>query len=842
MTVGAALGAGPGLPMGFVGVRAWASELARIFAARSRAGHALKQASAQERTPPKPPLSGRPRAQSLPFVGGGSRGVEGGGALAGTVRDEGVVGVERAERGGSIGLWASCWTFGGRNGLWASCWTFGGGNGLGASGRILGGDEKGRVEKGGGKGFWPYCLDFGIVLILLFAFSARAVVLPGEAGVDGGSSDGTGEAGSFGHLGGEEDPGSIRDTSGRKEKAGDAALNRKPAKPDRDGMSLKPGGPERDTLAGPGDPGPDSSGSVKPAAAADTVPGTEVAAPVTTAAPAAVPAAESNKNADWINQSLLQPEGQQESEERDLEAEMGGMKAQAPTLILLPMAVAKGTPRDGGRVEKAEAAIRLGFAHSRRFRLLSLEEAMRLYKGPGGLPRDCFSEACLEKTAARLRSRLFVAMQISGNDSVTILKLVLAETPQGNVRRAAREWGRPRGDGIMSFAVEAGLLLAKPDQVKRDSAANAERLIDGAEFLTMPWERIPWLTEKDTVDSRPRWGWTGTGFLLAGVGLAWAQGQISQADDNSRTPMRGALSADGARSFLRGFFAAPTLGARYAAMGGAGIAHVDNGLALMMNPAGVAQADRENVIAAKRSLPDGTPSLALAYAGPLYRGWSQGLGVQFEGDRLANETTLQGALAYDLESLGGAWRGIKAGAGIKMYLAQVGERGIGEDRSTGRSFGLGLDLGLQARLTDKLTAGFAVRDAAGFLRHSNTLTNRSYAEILPVEYRLGAAYRVSRDMLLLMDGQKAMWADQADHLRLGAERNVWRFLAIRCGLHEIFGREAVRKMSVGFGLDTDGFTDRNLKMRISVNYGYEFGLNEDEPLGGGQQFSLEAGF
>jgi hypothetical protein len=49
-------------------------------------------------------------------------------------------------------------------------------------------------------------------------------------------------------------------------------------------------------------------------------------------------------------------------------------------------------------------------------------------------------------------------------------------------------------------------------------------------------------------------------------------------------------------------------------------------------------------------------------------------------------------------------------------------------------------------------------------------------------------------------------------------------------------------MSVGFGLDTDGFTDRNLKMRISINYGYEFGLNEDQPLGGGQQFSLEAGF
>ncbi|MEO6095898.1 MAG: hypothetical protein ABIW76_09500, partial [Fibrobacteria bacterium] len=61
-------------------------------------------------------------------------------------------------------------------------------------------------------------------------------------------------------------------------------------------------------------------------------------------------------------------------------------------------------------------------------------------------------------------------------------------------------------------------------------------------------------------------------------------------------------------------------------------------------------------------------------------------------------------------------------------------------------------------------------------------------------------------------------------------------------LHEIFGHEAVRKLSVGFGLDTHALTDRTLKMDISLNYGYEFGLNDDQPLAGGQQFSLEAGF
>jgi len=52
---------------------------------------------------------------------------------------------------------------------------------------------------------------------------------------------------------------------------------------------------------------------------------------------------------------------------------------------------------------------------------------------------------------------------------------------------------------------------------------------------------------------------------------------------------------------------------------------------------------------------------------------------------------------------------------------------------------------------------------------------------------------------------------------------------------------------VGFGLDTDGLKETRLmqagfKMRLSLDYAFEFGLDEDAPLAGGQQFSLEAGF
>ncbi|MDB5106709.1 MAG: hypothetical protein JWP91_4398, partial [Fibrobacteres bacterium] len=535
------------------------------------------------------------------------------------------------------------------------------------------------------------------------------------------------------------------------------------------------------------------------------------------------------------------PETPPVTAESDPDAEPSGGMAGAPTLILLPMTVAPGTRAEGPDFDKAEKGLRLGFGQSGRFRVWTEERSIRGLPEGWGMPEDCFSKKCVESAARRLKGNLAVASQFTMRDSIWVMKLILAEIPGGRIREAARIWAKPDSGGIIPFAREAALLMADPDYRHRDSALAKSRIV-GMDFSTGPWREIPWINPRDTVNNRNRWGWSGAGLLLAGTGLAWAQGQLSQEDGNSAIPTRKVLSGAGPQSFLRGFFAAPTLGARYAAMGGAGIAHVGNGLALMMNPAGVAEADRENVIAAKRTLPDGTPSFFMAYSSPLYHKWSQGVGVQFEGDRLANETTLQGALAYDLGGLGKEWSGIRAGAETKIYLAQVGESGTGEDRSTGRSFGMGLDLGLQARLTDRITAALAIRDVAGFLRHTNTLTDRSYSEILPTEYRLGAAYRASRDLLLLMDGQKGLWADQVDHIRLGGERTLWEFLALRCGLHEIFGREAVRKLSVGFGLDTDGMTDKNLKMKVALNYGYEFGLNEDEPLGGGQQFSLEASF
>jgi hypothetical protein len=508
-----------------------------------------------------------------------------------------------------------------------------------------------------------------------------------------------------------------------------------------------------------------------------------------------------------------------------------------PAVILLPMAAVRGA--DTGELAKAAAGLRLGLAESGRFRILTREEATLAWPG-GRLPEACFDARCVSRAAGAAPVPLVLASDFSAREGRWVMRVALTQSPDGRIRRALQVWAESGPEGPIAFAREAGLRLASPDA--------QGPAVAGALFATGPWRSIAWLNPRDSIDLRARAGWGGAALLAAGAALAYAEGQLTGADANGAAPARARRPASGAYSFLRGFFAAPVLGARYAAMGGAGLAAVDDGLALLMNPAGAAGSDRENAVMAKRSLPDGTPSFFVAYAGPLYRGWHQGLGAQYEGDRLANETTVYGTLACDLGStLGLAWEGVKAGASAKVYLAQAGAGGTGLDRSTGHSYGMGFDFGVQAPLGGRLTAALSVRDAFGFLRHRNTFTDRTYGEVLPVEWKIGAAYRARQGLTLLLDGQKAIWADQADHLRVGGEQFLWDFVALRGGLHETFGRETVRAIAVGFGLDSGRLKDGRLKeaalkVRLALDYAYEFGLDADAPLAGGQQFSLKAGF
>jgi hypothetical protein len=192
----------------------------------------------------------------------------------------------------------------------------------------------------------------------------------------------------------------------------------------------------------------------------------------------------------------------------------------------------------------------------------------------------------------------------------------------------------------------------------------------------------------------------------------------------------------------------------------------------------------------------------------------------------------------DLEGIEGRFAGILAGAAAKVYLAQVGEEGLGQDRSRGRTAGLGLDLGLVLPLEERLQLAFALRDAPGWLGHRNDFTDRREAEWLPPEFRAAAGARAG-DTELFLEGQTALVEDAPVHIRMGGEQALFRIFRARGGYHHVFGSESVRRFSLGFGLDT-----RSLRASpaLSLHFAFEYGLGEHGALAGARQASLDFRF
>jgi len=328
------------------------------------------------------------------------------------------------------------------------------------------------------------------------------------------------------------------------------------------------------------------------------------------------------------------------------------------------------------------------------------------------------------------------------------------------------------------------------------------------------------------------------GTVLAGVGIAtaWRGGQL-EGEDNNSTRVNGIRSHPSNLSSIRGFFALPSIAAAYKGQGGAGVASVEGSVSTMMNPAGLTRVDRTWVNYSFSSLPGGVPSFFLGFASPLSDNLFQALAIRHEGDELANEMTLYSSFATNLGNYFRSIQNLKTGINLKGYLLSVGEGGTGLDRSTGYGYGMGIDLGLQFPITHKIEAGVMVRDIYSYVYNINTLTNKEYAEPLPGDVTLGFAYRVSNSLTLAIDGEKALFKDQVDHIRLGGTKKVYEILSVRLGTSQIINKENSRYITFGFGFngDVENYS-------LYINYSFEHGIDNTTTLSNQHQFSMDMGF
>lgn len=282
-------------------------------------------------------------------------------------------------------------------------------------------------------------------------------------------------------------------------------------------------------------------------------------------------------------------------------------------------------------------------------------------------------------------------------------------------------------------------------------------------------------------------------------------------------------------SGMRGFYASRPLGARFRAMGGAGVSLVRGALSPMWNPAGIANSTGQEFQFSREVLPGEVPKQYLGYSAPLIRNLYHSQALQYEGDGLAKEMVYYSTYATDLSLFSTYFNRVQAGVNFKGYLIEVGAECVGQDCSRGTGYGAGLDVGLQWSINSTIQFGAVLKDPVSFIQYENDYTGSRYSENLAPLFIAGVAYQFSPTFNASLDLQKSLYADQKDRISIGMEKKVFDLLWLRSGIYQISDYDEFRVWTLGFGIEESqqGYV-------YSINYHFEY-ANENAILFQGQQ-------
>jgi hypothetical protein len=439
--------------------------------------------------------------------------------------------------------------------------------------------------------------------------------------------------------------------------------------------------------------------------------------------------------------------------------------------------------------------------------------------------KGCFSERCAHREAVAAGARMALLSALVRTDTLVTAKIALYDTVTHEVRAVRVSWAERAGSPRLEKLREAATSLL-----------NGSGDIEGGRMAD-----IAWLRARPDRHARPIAKWAAPALGAAILLTAYLEGQFS-ADAVGLRPSQPLLPEAGAYSFLPGLFSGFAPPTSQAGRAGAGMALAIGAEAALVSPAGIAPTMRPELLLTRSSLPDGMPEFQAAFAAPAGPGFAQGYSLRYRGDGLSDEAVFGTTWAVDFGWFNSHFIGMQAGATAKLYLAEIGRGGTGEERSRGHSFGTGLDIGFRARLMRGVMAAAALEDAASVVRHRNDFTNATGIEVRAPRLWLGASLKPTESIGLTIDGRKGLHADQGDVVSVGLERTLIEILRLRCGMQEVFGRETVRKIAAGFGLRNDGFENKFGGRRLAVDYGFEYGLDEATMLAGGHRFGLMASF
>lgn len=236
-----------------------------------------------------------------------------------------------------------------------------------------------------------------------------------------------------------------------------------------------------------------------------------------------------------------------------------------------------------------------------------------------------------------------------------------------------------------------------------------------------------------------------------------------------------------------GMFADIGYGARPAGLGDAFVALSDDANAILWNSAGLAYLEKRTATFMHTSIFGLVPYHFLAYAFPSRENTGLGLGIIFSGDAALRETSLIGSYGQKINYL--VKRLLKkelpeklvlsGGGTFKVRIATVGNNEETDpNKSTGRAFGFGFDLGLLLHWGEKWSFGLNLKEVLSPMFCRSNIKG-SYVEFVPFSHNLGAKYQLRKNLLVSLQLNDFRW------FLLGGEWNFHKFVAGRMGIKQI---------------------------------------------------------
>jgi len=266
--------------------------------------------------------------------------------------------------------------------------------------------------------------------------------------------------------------------------------------------------------------------------------------------------------------------------------------------------------------------------------------------------------------------------------------------------------------------------------------------------------------------------------------------------------------------------------ARARALGNAFVAVADDASTVYWNPAGMVQLDSPALQLMDRITTLDTNYVNLAGVLPLHEIGTLGLNVIFYsvndipvfdelgvagGELTDKEGSLSLSYAYGIQNLS---FGVNVKGLYQRMDAGKNTNGLAESRTRG----MGLDLALLYRISEKLRVGVTLHDE---IELKDTENAEAYTATIPRSITSGVFYQIPL-------GEKYRWRLMADFeqrrslpltLHIGSELVLYQTLSVRAGLNDIF----VESRNAGRRIDLGDLFRANLKPTLGIGIARTFG-------------------